>query len=203
MSVEHLAVVLHHSRAKGTAKLVLLGIANHEGDGGSWPTHATLAKYAGGVDVSNVRKAIRQLVSWGEVKVYVQEGGDRECPDELRPNRYEVLVSCPAWCDRTPNHRDTRRLAGRQVGLLRRPRDRGALSPTPLGASAYPPLGASAHQTTHNNHPHQVVAQPQDVRAGMNSSPCTECSQGQYDCQRLQTKWQADDRHTYSPTHQS
>jgi hypothetical protein len=198
MSVEHLAVVLHHSRAKGTAKLVLLGIANHEGDGGSWPSHATLAKYAN-VDVSNVRKALRQLASWGEVRIHVQEGGDRDCPDELRPNRYEVLVTCPAWCDRTPNHRDTRKLAGRQVGLLRRPPDRWADTPTPLGASAYRPLGASAHQTSHTNHPLQVVAQPQDVRAGTNSSPCDECSQPEYDCQRLQTKWPKDARHTYKP----
>lgn len=196
MSVEHLAVVLHHSRAKGTAKLVLLGIANHEGDGGSWPTHATLAKYAGGVDVSNVRKAIRQLVSWGEVRVHVQQGGDRDCPDELRPNRYEVLVSCPAWCDRTPNHRDTRKLAGRQVGLLRRPPDRGAYTPTPLGASAYPPLGASAHQTSHTNHPPQVVAQPQDARA--QTPPCDECSAPtRLVCEQRQAKLAKAARHEY------
>lgn len=201
MSVEHLAVVLHHSRAKGTAKVVLLGIANHEGDGGSWPTHATLAKYAN-VDVSSVRKAIRQLVSWGELKVYVQEGGDRDCPDELRPNRYEVLITCPAWCDRTPNHRDTRKLAGRQVGLLRRPPDRWAKTPTPLGASAHPPLGASAHQTSHTNHPPQVVAQLQTARdARAELPPCEECSApSRLVCDQRQAKLAKADRHDYRPT---
>lgn len=34
MSIEAMAVALHHSKTQGATKLVLLGIANHEGDGG-------------------------------------------------------------------------------------------------------------------------------------------------------------------------
>lgn len=107
MSVEHLAAVLHHSQAKGTARLVLLGIANHAGDGGAWPSVATLAKYAG-VTPRNVQKALRGLQELGEVRVYTQQGGLPFTSDQHRPNRYDVLVACPPWCDRSPAHRDTR-----------------------------------------------------------------------------------------------
>ncbi|WP_164775202.1 helix-turn-helix domain-containing protein [Nocardioides pantholopis] len=104
MSVEALAVVLHHSRAKGTDKLVLLGIANHAGDGGAWPSITTLAKYAN-VHERNVQRALDKLVELGEVAVYRNDGGDHRTKTWARPNRYDVLVACPATCDRTANHR--------------------------------------------------------------------------------------------------
>lgn len=107
MSVEHLAVVLHHSAAKGTRKLVLLGIANHQGDGGSWPSVRTLARYAN-VDRRTVQRAIEWLSDHGEVSVEYQQGGPRDMDDDDRPNMYHVLVTCPSWCDRTTNHRDVR-----------------------------------------------------------------------------------------------
>jgi len=46
MSLEKIIDVLYHSKAEGARKLVLIGIANHEGDQGSYPAVATLAKYA-------------------------------------------------------------------------------------------------------------------------------------------------------------
>ena len=61
MSIESIAVCLHHSRATGTDKVVLLGIANHDGDGGSWPAIATLAKYAN-VNERNTQKSIERLI---------------------------------------------------------------------------------------------------------------------------------------------
>lgn len=103
-----MAVVLHHSRATGTAKLVLLGIANHDGDGGAWPSVATLAHYAN-VAPRNVKKSIRHLEALGELRVHYQRGGTAETLDARRPNRYEPLVSCPGWCDRTAKHRDIRK----------------------------------------------------------------------------------------------
>ncbi len=106
MSVEHLTAVLHHSQAKGRARLVLIGIANHQGDAGAWPSLATLSKYAGGITVRNVRKAIADLVELGELAVSVQ--GATHIPKSRRPNRYDVLVRCPEWCDGTPQHRDMR-----------------------------------------------------------------------------------------------
>jgi len=104
VSVEAMALVLHHSKASGTAKLILLGIANHEGDGGAWPAHSTLAKYAN-VDERNVRRAIDKLIELGELAVAVQSGGLPEMPSHKRPNRYNVLIRCPEECDRSTKHR--------------------------------------------------------------------------------------------------
>lgn len=110
-----MALVLHHSKAKGTSKLVLVGIANHAGDGGAWPSIATLAKYAN-VTERNVQKAIGQLVQLGELAVQVQGGGTHQTKDRQRPNRYDVLLACPPACDRTASHR-LRDLPTAQAGL--------------------------------------------------------------------------------------
>lgn len=100
-----MALVLHHSRARGTAKLVLLGIANHDGDGGAWPSQATLARYAN-VSERAVRDAVEQLVGLGEVIVKYKGGGMRD--DTRRPNLYELRLWCPADCDRSKHHRTKR-----------------------------------------------------------------------------------------------
>lgn len=104
MSVESLAIALHHSKAKGTAKLVLIGIANHDGDGGAWPSVATLAHYAG-CDARTVQRALDKLVNLAEIRREIQAGGDYRTPDHRRPNRYRFLLECPHNCDRTRNHR--------------------------------------------------------------------------------------------------
>lgn len=109
MSVESLAIVLHHSQAKGTAKLVLIGIANHDGDGGAWPTIDTLARYAN-VTARNVQKALDTLEALGEVRRIYQAGGDHNIADHRRPNRYKILLQCPSSCDRTKHHRTTHEL---------------------------------------------------------------------------------------------
>jgi hypothetical protein len=129
VSVESLTVVLHHSRAKGTARLVLLGIANHDGDGGAWPALATLAKYAGGIDERNVRKALRTLEGLGELSTQLQAGGTVDTIDALRPNRYTITLACPFDCDRSPQHR-----TGRQLRLV----TPVSVDPADLGAYASP-----------------------------------------------------------------
>jgi hypothetical protein len=103
-----MAIALHHSRAKGTAKIVMLGIANHDGDGGAWPSIDTLCKYAN-VTRRNVRDAIKTLVQLGEVEVLIQAGGTISMADTHRPNLYRIRLSCPADCDRSSNHRTARR----------------------------------------------------------------------------------------------
>ena len=105
MSNEAMAIALHHSRSSGTTKLVLLGIANHDGDGGAWPSLATLATYAGGVSERTVSRAISELVELGEVSVERNAGGLRNCRDDRRPNLYHFLLSCPPECDGSKNHR--------------------------------------------------------------------------------------------------
>jgi len=101
-----MTLVLHHSRTRGTAKLVLLGIANHDGDGGAWPSLDTLATYAN-VDERNVRAALRQLEASGELVTQLQDGGTRDTLSWRRPNRYVLQLRCPLTCDRTSRHRCT------------------------------------------------------------------------------------------------
>ena len=190
MSVEHLAVVLHHSKARGTAKLVLLGIANHQGDGGAWPSIATLARYAN-TEPRAVQKQLAKLVSSGELAVQVQAGGTADTEDHRRPNRYDVLVSCPAWCDRTPQHRDTRKLAGPQrslwiTGVSRRT--------PPVQADTRPPVQADT-QTTHLEH---VTPGPASTTDRARTEPCDDCGQPELACQRRQQAWPAEDRHPYA-----
>ena len=97
-----MAIVLHHSAAKGTAKVIMLGIANHDGDGGAYPAVSTLAKYANVSDRS-VQETLNALVEMGEITIVRNGGGQRD--PRYRTNRYEVLVQCPDDCDKTKNHR--------------------------------------------------------------------------------------------------
>ncbi|MBT1542028.1 helix-turn-helix domain-containing protein [Curtobacterium flaccumfaciens pv. flaccumfaciens] len=119
MSVEAMALALHHSKAKGTAKVVLLGIANHDGDGGAWPSVPTLAVYAN-VTERNVQKSIDQLVEAGEIRRFVQAGGLRGMADFDRPNLYHVTLSCPINCDRTTAHRVSCVVCGNALGAAER-----------------------------------------------------------------------------------
>lgn len=145
MSVESLAIALHHSKTSGTAKLVLIGIANHDGDGGAWPSVRTLAKYAG-VTERNVQKAISLLVSKGELYVYAQAGGTRAMPDHRRPNRYEIALKCPANCDRTMHHRLVDNFTKTVVHIP-------LSEPTPgVGSDTPPPVGSDT-RTIIKNHP--------------------------------------------------
>lgn len=193
-----MAIALHHSKAKGTAKLVLIGIANHDGDGGAWPAVETLAKYAA-CSERQVQRAIAWLQGHGELRVAAQQGGPRDMPDHARPNCYHVLVSCPPWCDRTPHHRDTRKWAGRQPML---PVDNGVtpMSPgdthvtggvTPMSPGGVTPM--SPEPPIETTHPPEVVPQLQDTRA------CSECAQPQARCLALQGSWPLADRHDYRP----
>lgn len=104
MSVESLAIAMHHSRAKGAQLLVLLGIANHDGDGGAWPAMGTLARYAR-VDVRTAQRAVRRLEQLGEIRTWRNGGGTNATPETQRPNRYEFRLACPPACDRSSQHR--------------------------------------------------------------------------------------------------
>ena len=99
-----MATVLHHSRASGTDKLVLLAIANHDGDGGAWPSVETLSGYCNCSERS-VQRSIQRLVEMGELRVTLHGGGNGDTRADRRPNRYDVLVGCPDGCDGTTNHR--------------------------------------------------------------------------------------------------
>jgi hypothetical protein len=104
VSVEAIAACLHHSKASGTDKLVLIGIANHEGDGGAWPSVATLARYANCTE-RNVQRSLSSLVQLGEIEVVRQAGGNEGTRTDRRPNLYRVLVRCPQLCDGSTKHK--------------------------------------------------------------------------------------------------
>lgn len=104
MSIESISIALHHSRATGAAKLVLIGIANHDGDGGAWPSVGTLAKYAG-IDPRSVKRSVKHLEQLHEIRRDIQGGGDARMAEHERPNRYHFLLVCPPDCDRTSRHR--------------------------------------------------------------------------------------------------
>jgi hypothetical protein len=149
MSVEAMAIVLHHSPSSGTDKVVLLGIANHDGDGGAWPSVATLAKYAN-VAERNVQSAIKRLEDSGQITRHFQDGGTRAMRNGQRPNRYVINLRCPAECDRSTNHKVPTDV----------PADRGDASVTPdasitpTGDGSITPTGdASITQTIHEPSP--------------------------------------------------
>lgn len=103
MSIEALSIVLNHSKAKGAAKVILIGIANHLGpdaDDGAWPSQARLAGYANITDRA-VRDAIDTLVSLGELRVEQAAGPSR---NQYKPNRYWINLRCPESCDGTLGH---------------------------------------------------------------------------------------------------
>jgi hypothetical protein len=104
VSVEAMAAVLHHADVHGTDKVVLLGIANHEGDGGAFPSVATLAKYAR-VSTRAVQHSLVRLSKVGYIAIDYRRGARSEDDPRYRTNRYEVLVRCPDDCDGSTHHR--------------------------------------------------------------------------------------------------
>ena len=104
MSIEALSMVLNHSRATGSNKVVLLGIANHLGPDaheGAWPSIARLAAYANMTE-RGVQKCIGKLIDSGELSVQVSDGVSR---NQYKPNRYWINVECPEDCDGSMWHR--------------------------------------------------------------------------------------------------
>lgn len=97
MSIEALSSVLHHSKASHTTLLVAIGIANHQGDGGAYPSRGTLAKYARCTD-RQVTRAIHDLIELGELTVDFGKGMNGT-------NVYRIDIPCPEECDRSTNHR--------------------------------------------------------------------------------------------------
>lgn len=104
MSIEALSMVLNHSKAIGSQKVVLLGIANHLGPDateGAWPSQKRLADYSN-MSERGVQKCIDKLVASGELKVEVAAGHSR---NQYKPNRYWITIGCPPDCDRSMSHR--------------------------------------------------------------------------------------------------
>lgn len=88
MSIEAVSLVLNKSKAQGRAKLVLIGIANHLGDHGAWPSIATLARYANASERS-VKRDIQELIALGELKVDKQAAPINQ---QYKTNLYWITI---------------------------------------------------------------------------------------------------------------
>ena len=85
------------SRARGSARLVLLAIADHADDGGqAWPSVARLARMTG-LSRRQVQRRVRQLVKAGELVIEQLGGGGRS-------TRYRIAVQ-PASPETSPRRR--------------------------------------------------------------------------------------------------
>jgi hypothetical protein len=89
MSVEMISLVLNNSKADGRAKLVLIGIANHHGDNGAWPSIATLARYANASERS-IQRDLKHLQDLGELVIEVHGG---ETKSQYKSNKYWISIS--------------------------------------------------------------------------------------------------------------
>lgn len=76
MSIEIMNAVWRHSKADGRARLVLLAIADHQGEIGAWPSLATLANMVNASERS-VQRDIDYLQNIGELEVHYQQAPTR------------------------------------------------------------------------------------------------------------------------------
>ena len=80
--------VWQHSKADGRARLVLLAIADHQGEIGAWPSISTLAKMVNSSERS-VQRDIKHLQSIGELKVELQNAPTKS---QYKSNLYWVTL---------------------------------------------------------------------------------------------------------------
>jgi len=119
MSIEAISAVLKHSKAKGTAKLVLTAIAWHYGEDaelGAWPSQSTLAKYCNTTD-RQIRRALQDLIELNELEYRAHDG--RGYRADRRTARYFILLDCPNTCDGSISHNEMPDIYGQTGGHLR------------------------------------------------------------------------------------
>lgn len=108
MTTLDMTSILVHSRATGSAKLVLMGIAYHTGKDrsqGCWPSRSLLAAYAG-ISVRQVSRALDHLVEIGELVIesrsaWKRGSGDLTnlyflpnlCSDSCEVHRHDMVTS--------------------------------------------------------------------------------------------------------------
>ena len=157
MSSSAVAIVFNHSRSTGTARLVLLALAEHDGENGSWPSVARLAHYAS-VSPRNVQKALSRLEELGEIQRDIQQGGLADVPAALRTNRYFITLTCPPECDRSVRHRVKKAVDKASEPPL-------SVATPPVASDARPPVGSDTQtvtRTTYGKEPTYVTNSPVD-----------------------------------------
>jgi len=88
MSIEISNAVWRESKSSGRARLVLLAIADHQGEIGAWPSIETIAKMVNSSERS-VQRDIQELVTLGELEVHVQKAPSR---GQYKSNLYWVIL---------------------------------------------------------------------------------------------------------------
>lgn len=88
MSISVMNAVWQHSKSDGRARLVLLAIADHQGEIGAWPSIATIAKMVNSSERS-VQRDIQHLQNIGELKVEVQNAPTR---NQYKSNLYWIML---------------------------------------------------------------------------------------------------------------
>ena len=88
MSIQILNAVWQHSQSTGRARLILLAIADHQGEIGAWPSIGTLARMANASERS-VQRDIQTLQELGELSVEVQNAPTRQ---QYKSNLYWVIL---------------------------------------------------------------------------------------------------------------
>jgi len=88
MSIQVSNAVWQHSHSKGRARLVLLAIADHQGEIGAWPSLKTLATMVNGSERS-VQRDIQTLVELGELSVEIQNAPIKR---QYKSNLYWVIL---------------------------------------------------------------------------------------------------------------
>lgn len=88
MSIQVMNAVWEHSKSDGRARLVLLAIADHQGELGAWPSLKTLAKMANASERS-VQRDIDYLQQIGELEVHYQQAPTR---NHYKSNLYFVKL---------------------------------------------------------------------------------------------------------------
>lgn len=149
----------HTTATTATQKLILIRIADMDGDGGAWPAMKTLAA-AAMVTVDAARKAVRQLEDLGEIKTHLNEGGGLRTQKHMRTNVYEFLLRCPWYCDSSASHRDLRdeknaafrpvhwpEMLERNTGQTPQPQEQ---DPAPGTGGPQPQERPNHHLTTHS-----------------------------------------------------
>jgi len=88
MSIQVMQAVWEHSKSDGRARLVLLAIADHQGEIGAWPSISTIARMVNSSERS-VQRDIQYLQEIGELTVEVQNAPTR---NQYKSNLYWVKL---------------------------------------------------------------------------------------------------------------
>ncbi len=157
-----MALVWAHSQAEGAALLAMLCIADHDGDGGSWPSMDTIAARAR-VTRDAARKIVRRLEALGEITTDRNGGGGLRTAAHMRTNRYIITIDCPPECDRSARHRERPDTDPHPVDNTPQPQGGGPAvglgTPQPQGGANHP-LTTQPMETNSVNDKYQPTREP-------------------------------------------